>query len=397
MDLETGNSTSEPKLIRESASGVAEGSHIFKRGKYYYLFTAEGGTESGHCEWVCRSEVSPFGPWELGPNNPLWRNGVQDEVQNTGHADLVEDERGQWWAVLLGVRPVKRDGVWEESVFGEFLSDLRVGALVVDEAVQVEKRSWCQSHGSTIGQCLMVERRYRCRRMARGSIPSNILLRGKATFRTPSCNWVGIGRVSVKANLLFHCQANKTDTPVKSDYSLTERPGYLRLHGGPYNLSAPACPTLFLRKQTHRHCTWETRLTFRPTSPQTEAGTTVWWNYFTYSSIGIRLSPTKMDGTRIVRFRPAEGQTIDVELTDAASDVVFLITCGDAYRFGFKEVQGNEDLGGVNWIGEVKNRTMTEAPLSVGAPFTGMMLGLYAFGELQRCLVPADFAYAEFR
>lgn len=118
VDLETGNSTSEPRLIRGSASGVAEGSHIFKRGRYYYLFTAEGGTESGHCEWVCRSEVSPFGPWEVGPCNPLWRNGVDDEVQNTGHADLVEDAEGNWWAVFLGVRPVWKDGGWEESVFG---------------------------------------------------------------------------------------------------------------------------------------------------------------------------------------------------------------------------------------------------------------------------------------
>lgn len=116
--MNTGRSTSEPKLIRESSSGVAEGSHIFKRGRYWYLFTAEGGTESGHCEWVSRSTSGPMGPWEVGPNNPLWRNSTEDEVQNTGHADLVEDPRGQWWAVALGVRPVRLDGRWEESVLG---------------------------------------------------------------------------------------------------------------------------------------------------------------------------------------------------------------------------------------------------------------------------------------
>lgn len=97
---------------------MTEGSHIFKRGRYYHLFTAEGGTESGHCEWVSRSEEGPFGPWEVGPNNPLWRNGVDDEVQNTGHADLMEDVNGRWWAVLLGVRPMRRGGEWEDSVLG---------------------------------------------------------------------------------------------------------------------------------------------------------------------------------------------------------------------------------------------------------------------------------------
>ncbi|CAL5874208.1 uncharacterized protein PFLUO_LOCUS8496 [Penicillium psychrofluorescens] len=118
VDLNTGNSTSEPKLIRESSSGVAEGSHIFKRGRYWFLFTAEGGTESGHCEWVSRSETGPFGPWHVGPNNPLWSNGGEDEVQNTGHADLVEDAHGRWWAVLLGVRRIQIEGMWEESVLG---------------------------------------------------------------------------------------------------------------------------------------------------------------------------------------------------------------------------------------------------------------------------------------
>ena len=119
IDLATGNSTSQPVMVRESSSGVSEGSHIFKRGRFYYLFTAEGGTESGHCEWVLRSDKSPFGPYELGPNNPLWRNTTQDEIQNTGHCDLVEDEQGRWWAVSLGVRPFKVDGVFHSSVFGK--------------------------------------------------------------------------------------------------------------------------------------------------------------------------------------------------------------------------------------------------------------------------------------
>jgi beta-xylosidase len=119
IDIETGNSTSQPVLLRESASGVSEGSHIFKIGKYYYLFTAEGGTESGHSEWVMRSTKGPLGPYELGPQNPLWRNTTEHEIQNTGHCDLVDDGNGQWWAVSLGVRPHLVDGQYETSVFGE--------------------------------------------------------------------------------------------------------------------------------------------------------------------------------------------------------------------------------------------------------------------------------------
>ncbi|KAF4186723.1 hypothetical protein CNMCM7927_005110 [Aspergillus lentulus] len=355
VDLETGNSTSEPRLIRESASGVAEGSHIFKRGRYYYLFTAEGGTESGHCEWVCRSEVSPFGPWEVGPCNPLWRNGVDDEVQNTGHADLVEDAEGNWWAVFLGVRPVWKDGVWEESVFG------RETFLVPMEW----KNDWPVING---GQKVTLK-------SGPGLYEYEPPVAWRDDFSSP------------KLQLGWY----RKNTPVKIDYSLTERPNHLRLLGGPYNLSSPACPTLFLRKQSSRHCTWETRLSFQPSSVHVEAGTVVYWNYFTHSSIGIRLSTA---GQRIVRFRPAEGEPIDREV-GPTSDIIFLIECGDRYRFGYKEVSEGVESP-TQWIGEVANSVMTRAP-PVGAPFTGMMLGLYSYGELQKCLSPADFHYAEFR
>lgn len=171
------------------------------------------------------------------------------------------------------------------------------------------------------------------------------------------------------------------------DYSLTERPNYLRLYGGPYNLSVPACPTMFLRKQTHRVCTWETRLSFQPTTHETEAGTVLWLNYFTYSSIGIR----KDNKGRILRFRPSEGDIVERRL-NTKDDITFTIECGEEYRFGYREDTESD----IHWIGSVSNRAATAAP-PVGANFTGMMMGLYAFGERQRCLIPADFTYAEFR
>lgn len=144
---------------------------------------------------------------------------------------------------------------------------------------------------------------------------------------------------------------------------------------------------MFLRKQTHRFCTWETKLSFLPTSENTEAGTVLWWNPFTYSSLGVR----KVGENRSIRFRPSEGTVLESVLS-LTTEVVLVIECGHRYRFGYREEAQPE----VNWIGSVDNQTATKSP-PVGAPFTGMMLGLYAFGERQRCLAPADFAYAEFR
>jgi beta-xylosidase len=106
IDISTGRTLTPPVVIRESPHGLAEGSHMFKRGEYYYLITAEGGTEAGHQEWVSRSREGPYGPWET-QGKPLWYNGPGEEVQRTGHADIFEDSEGQAWGVFLGVRPVK--------------------------------------------------------------------------------------------------------------------------------------------------------------------------------------------------------------------------------------------------------------------------------------------------
>ncbi|KAJ5595653.1 hypothetical protein N7450_002111 [Penicillium hetheringtonii] len=349
VDLETGHSTSEPKLIRESSSGVAEGSHIFKRGRYWYLFTAEGGTESGHCEWVSRSESGPLGPWVLGPNNPLWRNGLEDEVQNTGHADLVEDTKGNWWAVLLGVRPLRKENEWEDSVLG------RESFLV---SVSWEN-DWPVVNG---GSKIMLHS------TAPGLYEHEVRKAWRDEFST------------TEMQLGWY----RKNTPFTSDFSLTERPNYLRLYGGPYDLSTPACPTLFLRKQIHRECTWETKLSFNPDLEHIEAGTVLWWNYFTYTSLGIR----KKGNRRVMRFRPSEGDIIEREL-DSTSEITLTIECGSQYRFGFHQDGFTEGA----WIGSVSNKAATKAP-PVGAPFTGMMFGLYSFGERQRSLTPADFEYA---
>lgn len=129
IELTTGKTLTVPEVIRASPHGLAEGSHIIKRGTFYYLFTAEGGTESGHHEVVLRSTNGPLGPWTVGPS--LGYNGTDEEVQNTGHADVFESADGEWWAVLLGVRPQKLNGQWKESPLGTSLSSMKNSSLLI--------------------------------------------------------------------------------------------------------------------------------------------------------------------------------------------------------------------------------------------------------------------------
>ncbi|AEM84152.1 glycoside hydrolase family 43 protein [Streptomyces violaceusniger] len=106
VDPSSGKVLSEPRIIFEG-TGLAhtEGPHLIRRGSFWYLLVAEGGTGPGHGICVARSD-SPSGPWEQHTANPiLSHRSTTHPVQNTGHGDLVELPDGSWAMVHLGVRP----------------------------------------------------------------------------------------------------------------------------------------------------------------------------------------------------------------------------------------------------------------------------------------------------
>jgi alpha-N-arabinofuranosidase len=86
-----------------------EGPHLFKRDEWYYLICAEGGTAEQHSEVVFRSR-NIAGPYVPGPQNPILTqrdlpDAREHPVTSTGHAELVETDKGEWWSVFLGCRP----------------------------------------------------------------------------------------------------------------------------------------------------------------------------------------------------------------------------------------------------------------------------------------------------
>jgi alpha-N-arabinofuranosidase len=86
-----------------------EGPHIFRKDGFYYLVAAEGGTGEQHSEVVFRSSKID-GPYVSYENNPILTQRHlnpkrEHAITSTGHADLVETETGEWWAVFLGCRP----------------------------------------------------------------------------------------------------------------------------------------------------------------------------------------------------------------------------------------------------------------------------------------------------
>ncbi|GAC1637311.1 MAG: glycoside hydrolase family 43 protein [Candidatus Acidiferrum sp.] len=119
FDLNSGKVSGPGKIIVNGGTGLAkkpvwiEGPHIFKHSGFYYLIAAEGGTSEQHSEVVFRSR-SVDGPYEPFPGNPILTQRTlspsrPDPVTSTGHADLVETQTGEWWAVFLGCEPYADD------------------------------------------------------------------------------------------------------------------------------------------------------------------------------------------------------------------------------------------------------------------------------------------------
>ncbi len=82
-----------------------EGPKITKKGKFYYLTAAEGGTAgpaTSHMVISARS-ASPFGPWENSPYNPIIRTKKSsDKWWSQGHGTLFDDANGKWWMIFHG-------------------------------------------------------------------------------------------------------------------------------------------------------------------------------------------------------------------------------------------------------------------------------------------------------
>ena len=84
-----------------------ESPKLFKRGDWYYLVSAEGGTAgppTSHMVVVARSK-SALGPWENSPHNPLVHTYSADEVWwSKGHGTLIDDAAGNWYVVYHAYR-----------------------------------------------------------------------------------------------------------------------------------------------------------------------------------------------------------------------------------------------------------------------------------------------------
>ena len=119
-----------------------EGPKLIRRGDWFYLVTAVGGTAGppmGHMVIAARSR-SVHGPWEHCPHNPIVRTRSAEEPWwSRGHATLVEGPTpGDWYMVYHGYEA----GFWT------------LGRQTLLEPIEWTDDGWFRAAGGDLGKPL---------------------------------------------------------------------------------------------------------------------------------------------------------------------------------------------------------------------------------------------------
>lgn len=337
IDIKTGKLVSEIAYPwNGTGANNPEGPHIYKINGYYYLMLAEGGTELCHRVSIARSKAV-FGPYEPCPFNPVLTNSCTWlPIKAVGHADVVDDENGNWWAVCLANRPISypfRHSLGRETclvpVVWENGWPLMGSNGHVLESVTVEKAA---------GEKTKVS----------GYVPGSDL---SDSFNSD--------KLHPSWNYIYNPQGNLV-CPSENG---------LILNGNSFGTSDDEPKAILCRRQEHISFICETELSVNPSAPDQEAGISLYMNNRHHYEAAV----TQRSGKKCVLLRRQIGSLVaeENELSISAEKITLRIMA-DSNRIEFFVSQNGKDLASIG-AGEAAYIT-TE----VGGCFTGNMLALYS-------------------
>ncbi|MDR2553434.1 MAG: glycoside hydrolase family 43 protein [Treponema sp.] len=258
------------KIFTGSPISCVEGPHLYKREGWYYLLTAEGGTVYGHAATVARSR-SIEGPYEVHPHNPLIssRGRPEHPLQKAGHGSWCESPGGRTYLAYLCGRPLPGT---RYCVLGR---ETAIAELVWHDG-------WPYVKGEDGGRQNYPALRFDSPGPPEESSPppKAPAEEGGQGAEAPGDMKAAPGegrRVYTFTGKALHGDFKTLRSPADPlRYSLTARPGYLRLRGGQSPVS-PYGQTLLARRQEHFSFNAETCLECNPASFQELAG--LCWRY----------------------------------------------------------------------------------------------------------------------
>jgi xylan 1,4-beta-xylosidase len=261
-------------IFRGLPLAFTEAPHLYRRGEFYYLLTAEGGTGYTHAMTLARSR-NLLGPYEIDPQGYLLtaKDDRDLELQRCGHGDLFDTPSGETYLVHLCGRPLK---------------GLRRCPMGRETGLQKSRWSedgWLRLEGAITDGLPQLQ------------VPAPNL---------PEHPWPEQATRHDFDDDQLPIDFQWLRTPEPQEFmSLTERPGWLRLRGKE-SLGSWFLQALVARRQQDLRFTAETRLEFMPRNFQQCAGLVCYYNAHKYHYLYISVDDS---GKRFVDIMSCEADT----------------------------------------------------------------------------------------
>ncbi|MDR0320246.1 MAG: glycoside hydrolase family 43 protein [Treponema sp.] len=338
-----------------------EGPHIYKINGWYYLLHAEGGTGIDHAVCVARAK-DIHGKWEGKKSNPILTHrhlGRNAEIINVGHADIVDDGKGNWWMIHLasrqfdGVCPLGRETFmvpvyWED----EWLCVATKSGLVEDQiTVNIESE----------------------------------LMKSPQWSLEPSCD-----HFSEKLPIHWLTLRMPADEKLRA-FSLKERAGVLRLFTKPQTIREKEHLAFAGRRLRHKNWAFSVSLEFLPKTNMETAGIVLLqnedWNYrfeIFSSSSGVSL--------RLIKAAGSSDEIIaSTEVPSLPSPLVLSVICEEMKLAFF---YGKDQYSLIRFADGIDARILST---EYAGGFTGTLAGVFASANGTNTGNFADVFWAEYR
>lgn len=328
IDIRTGEKLTPSRCIWRGAGGrCLESPHMYHIGDRYYLFAAEGGTEYGHMV-VCARSMSPWGPFENCPHNPILtnRNQFPSVIQGIGHGDLVQDDSGAWHILTLGFRQIHPWHAYHTLGREVFLMPVRLG-----------EDGWF-----TVGKGF-AEEEY--------DLPGDFSQERKQVYTFENTRW------DVEWCYLRH--------PHPENYQLLEDAAVLR--GSAVTLDEAASPTFIGLRQTD----FQMNLAVEVAADGGEGGVTIYMSELEHYDLAVRRTGDGFEAVLRLNIGGVRHEACTVPLKAGRARLT-VSADSQTYRFFIDEGCGTRCLG------QGMSKYLSS---EVSGGFTGVMLGLYAVGD----------------
>lgn len=349
-------------IFKGTSIGFTEGPHLYKRNNYYYLLTAEGGTGWGHAVTLARSPHLN-GPYELHPEKYVLtsRHRPDVELQRAGHADIVETQSGETYMVHLCGRPIPNRG-----------------RCVLGRETAIQKMVWDDDGW--------------LRTADRQGIPH-------ITVPAPPLRAHEFQTSAVREN--FDSDTLPTDfqwlrSPWPDElFSLSARPGYLRIYGRE-SIGSPFRQGLVARRQQSHCYSARTSVDFDPHDFQQMAGLVCYYNSSKFHYLYITHDETLGRHLRVMSFLPDQVQTdsFTPPIPISRRVPIHLRVEVDFERLNFGYSFDGETW---NWLPEQLDASiLSDEATAPGLPnFTGAFVGVCC-QDTSGAARPADFDYFDY-